>query len=101
MSDAEANLVAESLLLAEVSFWYTVLILLAGESISDDQSNVLGDNLSKGIKTWIICGLQQSGREYKKSGDGSASGQLLCVCVYLEGKKFLEKEINLYDQISE
>jgi hypothetical protein len=42
MSDAEANMVAEPLLLAEVSFWYTVSILLAGESISDDQSNVLG-----------------------------------------------------------
>jgi hypothetical protein len=59
MSDAEANMVAEALLLAEVIFWYTVSILLAGESISDDQPNVLGNNLSKGIETWIICGLQQ------------------------------------------
>jgi hypothetical protein len=44
MSDVDANMVAEPLLLVEVIFYYTLSILrvLSNKSIRDSQSNVLG-----------------------------------------------------------
>jgi hypothetical protein len=89
MSDADANMVVEPLLLAEVIFCYMLSILLANRSIRDDQSNVRGQ-LIKGNRNlnylWTVA-IRMRIQEIRQLKCWSANA----VCV-LRAKRFCEKD---------